>query len=177
MFYYFGTGFVNDGEIQVMKKIVLLGLVLMGVKIASAQIVVDAEMFKANPNMFMGKTITIKNPKYINKVTTPGSPTSGAVTAPVSGTPANATTPTPTGVIGAPSVPTAGVRTSSNSIYCNPLPNHTTTKWELGVNNPVCIQVQAKDLVMLPGQDRMIIKEVTFRVTPTMYLMTRCVIK
>jgi len=32
-------------------------------------------------------------------------------------------------------------------------------------------------LVMLPAQERQIIKEVTFRVTPTMYLMTRCVIK
>ncbi len=147
----------------------------MGVKIASAQIVVDAEMFKANPNMFMGKTITIKDVKYINKVTTPGAPASGTVAAPVSGTPANTATPTATGVMGAPSVPTPGARTSSTSIYCNPMPNNTLTKWELGINNPVCIQVQAKDLIMLPVAERQQVKEVTFRVTPTMYLMTRCV--
>ncbi len=158
-----------------MKKIVLLGLILMGVKIASAQIVVDAEMFKANPNMFMGKTITIKNVMFINKVTTPVASASGAVAAPVSGTPASANPNAATGVIGAPPVAPAPGARNQTSIYCNPLPNNTLTKWKLSENNNICIQVQAKDVVMLPVQERQQMQEVTFRVTPTMYLMTRCI--
>ncbi len=156
-----------------MKKLAFLFVVLFAVNIVNAQIVVDAEMFKANPNMFMGKTITIKNPKFINKVTNPGT-IAGTV-----GTPAAAgVNPTAaTGVVPTSSGVSAPAPKSSNSIYCNPMPNHTLTKWELGVNNTVCIQVQAKDVVMLPPQERQIIKEVTFRVTPTMYLMTRCVIR
>jgi hypothetical protein len=157
-----------------MKKLAFLFVVLLTANLVNAQIVVDAEMFKANPNMFMGKTITIKNPKFINKVTNPGAAT-GAVSAPSAGVGVNS--PAATGVVPASGgVPTPSPKTST-SIYCNPMPNHTLTRWELGINNPVCIQVQAKDLVMLPAQERQIIKEVTFRVTPTMYLMTRCVIK
>jgi hypothetical protein len=158
----------------IMKKLAFLFVVLFAANLVNAQIVVDAEMFKANPNMFMGKTITIKNPKFINKVTNPGAAT-GAVSAPSAGVGVNA--PAATGVIPTAGGAAAPAPKTSTSIYCNPLPNHTLTKWELGINNSVCIQVQAKDVVMLPVQERQIIKEVTFRVTPTMYLMTRCVIK
>ena len=163
-----------ERNVIIMKKLAFLFVVLFTANLVNAQIVVDGEMFKANPNMFMGKTITIKSPKFINKATNPGA-VAGAVGAPSSGVGVNA--PAATGI-----VPTSGgvagpAPKASASIYCNPLPNHTLTRWELGVNNTVCLQVQDNYVVMLPAQERQVIREVTFRVTPTMYLMTRCVIK
>ncbi len=45
-----------------MKKFILSVVAVLGLVGASnAQMVVDAEMFKANPTAFMGKVVTIKN--------------------------------------------------------------------------------------------------------------------
>ena len=69
-------------NIIIMKKLAFLFVVLFAANFVNAQIVVDAEMFKANPNMFMGKVITIKNVVYKGSSKTPGSPVGGVVSAP-----------------------------------------------------------------------------------------------
>ena len=63
-----------------MKKFILSVVVLLGlVFTTNAQMIVDAEMFKANPNQFMGKVVTIKNVVYKGSSITPGSPQGGVV--------------------------------------------------------------------------------------------------
>ena len=139
----------------------MVALVLGLVSATNAQLIVDAEQFKANPSAFMGKTVTIKN-ATLKEANCHTPKVSGTVTTP-SGTAASA----PVGVAG----PTVG---PAKSAYCNPLPNHTLTRWVLGPNNTVCVQVDAK---VKPALDRVqagaVVKSVTFRVTPTMYLATR----
>ena len=147
-----------------MKKFILSVVALLGlVFTTNAQLVVDAEMFKSNPTTFMGKTITIKNVTY--KETNNSAPTvAGAtVSAPTNGV----STGAPVGIAG----PSAG---PAKSAYCNPQPNLNLTKWVLGPNNTICVQTDAKTK---PALDRIpagsVAKSITFRVTPTMYLMTR----
>ena len=147
-----------------MKKLVLFAGVLLGVVFsASAQLVVDAEMFKANPNGFMGKTVTIKNVTLKESGSQTLGVVGGSVTVPISGASSSA----PVGVAG----PSSG---KSSTIYCNPQPNFTLSKWNLGPKNDLCVQVDSKMKPMLdacmPGK---LVKSLTFRVTPTMYIATR----
>jgi hypothetical protein len=149
-----------------MKKIsTILGMFFIAITSLSAQLVIDAEMFKANPNSFMGKTVTIKNVVFKNVSQTVGSPTTGVVSVPSGnvGTQSGA----PVGIAG----PSSG---KSAQVYCNPQPKFTLTKWVLGPNNELCVQVDGKMQPVLgmlePGK---VVKSITFRVTPTMYLATR----
>jgi len=149
-----------------MKKLAFLFVVLFAANFVNAQIVVDAEMFKANPNMFMGKVITIKNVVYKGSSKTPGSPVGGVVSAP-SGTTGVSGGAAPTGVAG----PSSG---KSQSVYCNPVPNFTLTKWSLGPNNDFCMHVDARikpmvDMCPVGG----VVTSISFRCTPTMYVATR----
>ncbi len=74
-----------------MKKFILSVVALLGlVFTTNAQMIVDAEMFKANPNQFMGKVVTIKNVVYKGSSMTPGSPQGGAVSSPSGSTGAGA---------------------------------------------------------------------------------------
>jgi len=146
-----------------MKKLILfMGVIITAISSLSAQMVVDAEMFKANPTQFMGKVVTIKNVVYKGSPSSPDATTGGVV----SGTP-SATSKPAVGLAG----PSAG---PAKSAYCNPQPNLTLTKWTLGPNNDICLQVDAK---MKPAVDMCqvgkVCKGVSFRVTPTMYLVTR----
>ncbi len=152
-----------------MKKITLIAVVLFLAKSVSAQLVVDAEMFKANPSQFMGKTITIKNVTYKGSQTTAGSPQGGTVSGtPSAGAGAGAPTKPSTGLAG----PTGGGPAKDQ--YCNPQPNFTLTKWSLGPNNNICVQVDAKTQPALGMiQTGSLAKSITFRVTPTMYAATR----
>jgi len=145
-----------------MKKFILSAVALLGLVFsANAQMIVDGEMFNANPNQFMGKTVTIKNVTlkeancHIPKV-------SGSVSAP-SGSASSA----PVGVAG----PTAG---PAKSAHCNPQPNLTLTKWNITPTATICVQTDAK---VKPALDRCVagklVKSITFRVTPTMYIATR----
>ena len=150
-----------------MKKITLIAVVLFLAKAVSAQMVVDAEMFKANPNQFMGKVVTIKNVVYKGSSMTPGSPQGGVVSAPSGSAGAGAPGAAPTGVVG----PSSG---KSQSVYCNPAPNFTLTKWTLGPNNNICVQVDARikpmvDMCQVGG----VVKSISFRCTPNMYVATR----
>ena len=148
-----------------MKKFFAIAALVFGVVSSSnAQMVVDAEQFKANPNQFMGKVVTIKNVVYNGSSITPGSPTGGTVSSP-SGTASS--TSTPTGVAG----PSSG---KSQTAHCNPAPNFTLTKWTLGPNNSLCVQVDARikpmvDMCQVGG----VVKSISFRVTPNMYVATR----
>ena len=145
-----------------MKKFILSVVALLGlVFTTNAQMVVDAEMFKANPTAFMGKVVTIKNVTLTSSnCHTPK--VSGVVTAPVGGAGAGSpTSPAPVGVAG-------------KNAYCNPAPNLTLTKWSFGPNNSQCLQADARVLPMLPAAGA-VAKEVSFRVTPTMFLITRVV--
>ncbi len=149
-----------------MKKITLIAVVLFLAKAVSAQMVVDAEMFKANPNQFMGKVVTIKNVVYKGSSMTPGSPQGGVVSSP-SGSAGASGAAAPTGVAG----PSSG---KSQSVYCNPAPNFTLTKWNLGPNNDLCMQVDARikpmvDMCQVGG----VVKSISFRCTPNMYVATR----
>jgi hypothetical protein len=144
-----------------MKKIsLLLGMFFIAITSLSAQLVVDAEMFKSNPNNFMGKVVTIKNVSLISS-NCHNPKISGVVNAPISSTSVGGTSPAPVGVAG------------KNS-YCNPQPNLTLTKWSLGPQNELCVQIDNRLQPMLntcqPGKN---VKSITFRVTPTMYLATR----
>ena len=147
-----------------MKKFILSVVALLGlVFTTNAQMIVDAEMFKANPNQFMGKVVTIKNVVYKGSSMTPGSPQGGAVSSPSGSTGAGA----PVGVAG----PSSG---KSQSAYCNPNPQFTLTKWTLGPNNDLCVQVDARikpmvDMCQVGG----VVKSISFRCTPTMYVATR----
>lgn len=149
-----------------MKKLVLFAGVLLGVVFsASAQLVVDAEMFKANPNSFMGKTVTIKSVTLKESGSQNPGPVSGVVGAPSSGVSSSA--PAPVGIAG----PSSG---KSSAIYCNPQTNFTLSKWNIGPKNDLCVQVDAR---MKPALDACmpgkVVKSLTFRVTPTMYVATR----
>ena len=73
----------------------------------------------------------------------------------------------PVGVAG----PSSG---KSQSAHCNPVPNMTLTKWTLGPNNDLCVQVDARIKPMVDQcQVGSIVKSISFRVTPTMYVATR----
>lgn len=150
-----------------MKKLLfILALLTTAVGSLSAQLVVDAEMFKSNPTQFMGKVVTIKNVVYKGSSMTPGSPKGGVVSAP-SGTTDAGAPPAPVGVAG----PSSG---KSQSAHCNPVPNFTLTKWTLGPNNDLCVQVDARikpmvDMCQVGG----VVKSISFRCTPTMYVATR----
>lgn len=149
-----------------MKKLLfILALLTTAVGSLSAQLVVDAEMFKSNPSQFMGKTVTIKNATYKGMPTNPSGPQGGVVN-PTQGS-AGVSAPSPVGIAG----PSIG---KSASIYCNPDPKLTLTKWNLGPNNDLCVQVndQVKP-VILGIQTGKVVKSISFRVTPTMYLATR----
>lgn len=151
---------------NIMKKIILLAVVFFGVKSVSAQMIVDAEMFKANPTQFMGKVVVIKNPVFKGSSMTPGSPQGGAVSSP-SGSAGATDGGAPTGVAG----PSSG---KSASVYCNPAPNFTLTKWTLGPNNDICVQVDAKLKPMVDMcQVGSVVKSISFRVTPSTYVATR----
>lgn len=147
-----------------MKKIMLiLGFVITAISNLSAQVVVDAEMFKANPNSFMGKVVTIKNVtlKEAN-CHQPNGPV-GVVNLPSN----SVGTGAPVGVAG----PSSG---KSQTMYCNPQPKMTLTKWSFGPNNTNCLQVDEKLKPILNGIEvGKVVKSVSFRVTPTMYLVTR----
>ena len=151
-----------------MKKFTLLAIVLFAAKAVSAQMIVDAEMFKANPNQFMGKVVTIKNVVYKGSSMTPGSPQSGVVSSPSGSAGAGAPgAPAPTGVAG----PSSG---KSASVYCNPAPNFTLTKWTLGPNNDLCMQVDARIKPMVDMcQVGSAVKSISFRCNPNMYVATR----
>ena len=146
-----------------MKKIMLLmGVIITAISSLSAQMVVDAEMFKSNPTQFMGKVVTIKNVVYKGSPTTPDGIQGGVVSS------------TPSGV-SKPSVGLAGPTSGpAKSAHCNPQPNLTLTKWTLGPNNDICVQVDAR---MKPAVDMCqvgkVCKGISFRVTPTMYMVTR----
>ncbi len=149
-----------------MKKFTLLAIVLFAAKAVSAQMIVDAEMFKANPNQFMGKVVTIKNVTYKGSSMTPGSPQGGVVSSPAGSAGAGAPA-APTGVAG----PSSG---KSASVYCNPAPNFTLTKWTLGPNNDLCMQVNAQVKPMVDQcQVGAVVKSISFRCTPNMYVATR----
>ena len=145
-----------------MKKLILLfGVFITAIGSAFSQgIIVDAEMFKSNPNAFMGKVVTIKNVTLTSsschspKVST----TSSSVILNPSSQQSN---PTPVGVVG-------------KNTCCNPVPNLTLTKWSFGPNNEQCIQADARFLPLLPAQGS-VAKELSFRITPSMYLLTRVV--
>ena len=147
-----------------MKKFTLIAVVLFFAKALSAQMVVDAEMFKNNPSMFMGKVITINNVIYKSKSSAPGAPAGGVVTPP----PAKPSTPgAPAGGVG----PGPG---SPKSVYCNPAPGFTLTTWTLGPNNDLCLQVDSK---VMPMVDQCpvgsTVKSITFRCTPNMFVAVR----
>lgn len=149
-----------------MKKLVLfMGVIITAISSLSAQLVIDAEMFKANPNAFMGKTVTIKNVvlKSTEVNQKPSGPV-GVVSSQPSGPSVNGGAPV--GVAG----PSSG---KSQTAHCNPIPNFTLTKWTLGPNNEICVQADARTLPMLPVSGS-VCKDITFRVTPTMYMLTRC---
>ena len=149
-----------------MKKFTLLAIVLFAAKAVSAQMIVDAEMFKANPNQFMGKVVTIQNVVFKGSSMTPGSPQGGVVSSP-SGSAGASGAGAPTGVAG----PSSG---KSASVYCNPAPNFTLTKWTLGPNNDLCMQVEAKIKPMVDQcQVGSVVKSISFRCTPNMYVATR----
>ena len=147
-----------------MKKFILSVVALLGlVFTTNAQMVVDAEMFKANPTAFTGKVVTIKNVVYKGSSMTPGSPQGGVVNSPSGSTSAGA----PVGVAG----PSAG---PVKSAYCNPAPNFTLTKWTLGPNNDLCVQVDARIKPMVDMcQVGSAVKSISFRCTPNMYVATR----
>ena len=145
-----------------MKKITLIAIVLFFAKAISAQMIVDAEMFKNNPGMFMGKVITINNVIYKGNTANPGAPAGGVVTPP----PAKPTTPgAPAGGVGAG---------APKSVYCNPAPGFTLTKWNLGPNNDLCLQADTKVMPMIDqcpvGST---VKSITFRCTPNMFVAVR----
>ena len=152
-----------------MKKITLIAVVLFLAKSVSAQMVVDAEMFKANPNQFMGKVVTIQNVVYKGASTTAGGAQGGVV----SGNPSSGAG------AGAPSKPATGLAGGTGGgpakdLYCNPAPNFTLTKWTLGPNNNLCMQVDARikpmvDMCQVGGA----VKSISFRCTPNMYVATR----
>jgi len=147
-----------------MKKFILSVVALLGlVFTTNAQMVVDAEMFKANPTAFTGKVVTIKNVVYKGSSMTPGSPQGGVVSSPSGSTGAGA----PVGVA-APS------SAKSQSAYCNPNPQFTLTKWTLGPNNVLCMQVDARIKPMVDMcQVGSVVKSISFRCTPNMYVATR----
>lgn len=147
-----------------MKKFILSVVALLGlVFTTNAQMIVDAEMFKANPNQFMGKVVTIKNVVYKGSSITPGSPQGGVVSSPSGSTGVSA----PVGVAG----PSNG---KVQSAHCNPNPQFTLTKWILGPNNDLCVQVDARVKPMVDMcQVGSAVKSISFRCTPTMYVATR----
>jgi len=147
-----------------MKKFILSVVALLGlVFTTNAQMVVDAEMFKANPTQFMGKVVTIKNVVFKGSSMTPGSPQGGVVSSPSGSTDAGA----PVGIAG----PSSG---KSQSACCNPAPNFTLTKWTLGPNNDICVQVDARIKPMVDMcQVGSKVKSISFRCTPNMYVATR----
>ena len=149
-----------------MKKLLfILALLTTAVGSLSAQLVVDAEMFKSNPTQFMGKVVTIKNVVYKGSSMTPGSPKGGVVSSPSGST--DAGSPAPVGIAG----PNSG---KSQSTHCNPAPNFTLTKWTLGPNNDLCVQVDAR---VKPALDRCQVGKsatsISFRCTPIQYVATR----
>ena len=148
-----------------MKKIsLLLGMFFIAITSLTAQIVVDAEMFKSNPNAFMGKVVTIKNVTFKGSNITPGLPT-GIVSSPSGNV--GTSTPSPVGIAG----PTSG---PAKSLHCNPQPNFTLTKWSLGPQNDICLQSDAKIKPMLDMcETGKVVKSISFRVTPTVYMVTR----
>lgn len=149
-----------------MKKFILSVVALLGlVFTTNAQMVVDAEMFKANPTAFMGKVVTIQNVVFKGSSMTPGSPQGGVVSGEATST--SAPSKPATGLAG----PSAG---PAKSAYCNPAPNFTLTKWTLGPNNDLCVQVDARikpmvDMCQVGGS----VKSISFRCTPNMYVATR----
>lgn len=147
-----------------MKKLIFtLAFLTIAVKSLTAQLVVDAEMFKSNPSQFMGKVVTIKNVVYKGSLVSPGGPQASVVTTP-QGTSASSA---PVGVAG----PSSG---KSASVYCNPDPKFTLTKWNLGPNNDLCVQSPGNIKVILDGiPSGKLVNSLSFRVTPTMYLATR----
>ena len=150
----------------IMKKLILFLVLLAGVAEGiKAQIVVSGEMFSSNPSMFMGKVVVIKNPIFKSKVSQPAGTTPAVVGAvsPSSVSPASA----PAGV---PLGPKAA------SSCCNPRPNMELTKWEIAPGKFICVQVEQRFLPMLPPASQPC-KEISFRVTPDMYVLTRCSVK
>lgn len=149
-----------------MKKLLfILAFLTTAVGSLSAQLVVDAEMFKSNPTQFMGKVVTIKNVVYKGTATTPDAIKGGIVSAPT-----GTTAPSPSAPVGVAG-PSSG---KSASACCNPVPNFNLTKWTLGPNNDICVQVDARikpmvDMCQVGGA----VKSISFRVTPSMYVATR----
>lgn len=142
-----------------MKKLFTLLVVVLSAAAANAQMVVDAEMFKSNPNQFMGKVVTIKN-VTLTSSSCHGPKVSGTATAPAAGVSAGAPAgPAPVGIAG-------------KNTYCNPAPKFTLTKWSFGPSNEQCLQADAKFIPLLPAQGA-VAKEVSFRVTPQMLVITR----
>lgn len=138
-----------------MKKLYTLLVMVLTAITANAQMVVDAEMFKSNPNQFMGKVVTIKNVTLVSS-----SCHAPSVSGPVNDVSVATTpTPAPVGIVG-------------KNTYCNPAPKFTLTKWSFGPNNEQCLQADARVLPMLPAQGA-VAKEVSFRVTPQMLVITR----
>lgn len=150
-----------------MKKFILSVVALLGlVFTTNAQMIVDAEMFKSNPTQFMGKVVTIKNVTLKSaNCHDPGSPKGGVVSS--SSGSAGAGAPAPVGIAGPSS-------SKSQSSHCNPVPNMTLTKWTLGPNNDLCVQVDARIKPMVDQcQVGGVCKSISFRCTPNMYIATR----
>ena len=147
---------------KTMKKLILLfGVFISAISSVFSQgIVIDAEMFKSNPNVFMGKVVTIKNVTLVSSSChTPKPTTSNSVV--IVSPNSQSTSTQPIGIIG-------------KDAHCNPTPNLTLTKWSFGPNNEHCIQSDSRFLPLLPKQGS-VAKELSFRVTPSMYLLTRVV--
>jgi hypothetical protein len=140
-----------------MKKITLIAIVLFLTKAVSAQMVVDAVMFKNDPSQFAGKTITIQNVTFKSNSSNPGGAPAGGPSAP-----------------GAPAGGVAPGAGKGQSVFCNQASGYTVTKWNLGPNNDVCLQVDSKTMPMinqLPVGST--VTSITFRCTPDMYVVTK----
>lgn len=160
-----------------MKKTIILSLVTFTVKILSAQssVVVTAEAFKSNPKQYVGKIVTIQNVKLISN--RPPSSTMGGNNMPL-GKLLNLNTPSGTVAPGSPAPNGLPSRGSSSNIigdaFCNDIPNFSLSKWSLGPNNEICVQVGN---VVKPQLDQLqvgeVVKSITFRCNENVYNATK----
>ncbi len=153
-----------------MKKISLLAVILFAAKSLSAQsaVVVSAEAFKANPKQYIGKIVTIQNVKLVSN-TPPTSSVGGPNMPP--GKLLNTNTPGGTGRPSSGGTPTTVV---SGNAFCNEIPNFSLTKWSLGPNNEICVQVSSQ---VKPQLDKIqvgeVAKSITFRCNESVYNATK----
>ena len=162
---------------KIMKKLSLLALIIFSGNILSAQssVVVTAEAFKANPTQYVGKIVTIQNVKLISNK--PPTSTVGGPNIP----PGKVLNTNTTGGTSRPSSTTSsGGTTNASSLdingnaFCNEVPNFSLTKWSLGPNNEICVQVSS---TVKPQLDQVAVgatvKSLTFRCNETVYSATK----